>query len=77
MMIRTYVYTFSHSFRLTATGSTFQIFSAYSAITRSVEKKPIRLTLKMHFSTHASVSRYAASTRSCAAMYEWKSSETR
>lgn len=45
----------------------FQIRSAYSLTERSLEKNPQRATLRMALRVHASRSRYAASTASCAA----------
>ena len=50
------------------TGSTFQMLSAYSLMHRSLEKKPMRLTLMMHFDNHSSWSLYASSTSACVLM---------
>lgn len=58
-------------------GSTFQILSAYSLMTRSVEKKPMRATLVIDFAIHSSWSRNASSTSSWVVRYERKSSDTR
>lgn len=61
----------------TTRGSTFQMLSAYSLITRSVEKKPMRATLVIDLTSHSSRSLNASSTIFCVVMYELKSSETR
>lgn len=55
----------------------FQMLSAYSLITLSVEKNPIRATLVMDFAIHSSWFWKASSTIACVSIYELKSSETR
>ena len=66
-----------HTQSFCATGSIFQIVSAYSSIHRSLLKNPIRLTLVIHLVTHSSWFLYASSTSACVVIYELKSSETR
>lgn len=54
-----------------------QISSAYSWIVRSVENFPLPATLMIDMRSHVFLSRYAASTRSCAARYDGKSLASR
>lgn len=64
-------------YSLTGSGSMFQILSAYSLVTRSMEKNPMRATDVIDLASHSSWFWKASSTISCVVMYELKSSETR